>query len=502
MKENHFDIIIVGSGVGGLTTLRYITESDSFKKGNLKIGLLSKSALNITNTDWAQGGIAAVKSTQDNFDKHIDDTIIAGAFENDPYIVKKVIESGPSIMNDLIRWDIQLDKNENEFDLVKEGGHSEARIWHWKDQTGHALQTCLANDVNNHSNIQIVEDVCVLQCQKDNADVFHLQTISSENNNLSVFTSPILILATGGIGCLYEKTTNQSVSTCDGIAIAAQLGASIQDLSYVQFHPTGLYHEGQISFLISEALRGAGAELKNVNMESFMSKYDVRGSLAPRDIVSRSILKEMDLTNEAYVFLDTTLIPEEYFQNHFPNIIAHCKNVLHIDPIQAPIPVVPVQHYSCGGIKVDEHGETSISGLFAVGEVACTGLHGANRLASNSLLEAMAFGKFIAQKTCHSNRSSNQVSHQIIFDVLKLKNIQRSDVQHIMSKYAGVVRSNDGMKKGLEELQRIACDSTYCESLDKTVIENNNLLQTGILLLENAIQKTCNKGTHFNIDLA
>ncbi len=502
MKETHFDIIIVGSGVGGLSTLRYITESEIFKSKNVKIALISKSDLNITNTDWAQGGIAAVKSIQDNFEKHIEDTIIAGAHENDAYVVRKVIASGPSIMNDLIRWKIHLDKIDDEFDLVKEGGHSEARIWHWKDQTGHALQNCLLNDLNNQPEIKIFEHICIVQCQKDKEDVFHIQSISTKNEDLSEFTAPILILATGGIGCLYEKTTNQYISTCDGIAIANQLGATIQDFSYVQFHPTGLYHEGQVSFLISEALRGAGAELKNKYMESFMSGYDKRGSLAPRDVVSRAILAEMQKTSEPFVFLDTTLIPEDYFHTHFPFIIAHCKKKLNIDPSQNPIPVAPVQHYSCGGIKVDEHGETNIPGLFAVGEVACTGLHGANRLASNSLLEAVVFGKFISEKITKNYSYPTNKPKPFIFDAMKLKNLNRTKIQALMSKYASVVRSNEGMRMCLKELLEMQSSSTISESVNLEVVENNNLLQAAIILIKDAINKPSNKGTHYNVDLA
>lgn len=505
--SKHYDIIIVGSGVAGLSTLLYLTANEQYKNGALSIALIAKGALDQTNTDWAQGGIAAVKSLQDNFEKHIEDTMIAGGHVNDFNIVKKVINAAPALMQDLINWGIHLDKKiDGSFDLVKEGGHSEARIWHYQDTTGHALQETLIKKTKLVEKLVIKTNNSILKVEKDENDVFHLLNFDKIAKTTESLSCSQLVLATGGVGCLFEKTTNQSIATGDGIYFAHQLGAKIKNLSFIQFHPTGLYSDSPISFLISEALRGAGAILVNKKLEAFMQQYDPRGSLAPRDIVSRAIISEMNKLNSEFVYLDATKIDPAYLTTHFPNILKHCKDKFDIDLFKDLIPVVPTQHYSCGGIEVDEFGETSIDGLFAIGECANTGLHGANRLASNSLLEAIAFAKFATTRLLVKSNINKVPIFKKTMDLTKIKYLDRSMIQYIISKYAGVTRSNDGLKSGIEALCQIRANALSVEMNSKEEYsllswENEIILELGILLLEDAYSQPNNIGVHYNLDL-
>jgi L-aspartate oxidase len=330
--QQHHDIVIVGSGIGGLSTFLYLSESELFKHGKLSVCIIAKSTLSTTNTDWAQGGIAAVHAMGDDFEKHIEDTMVAGAHMNDKEIVRKVVEAAPGLMKDLIRWGTKFDTNQyGEFDLAREGGHSEARIWHAEDQTGHAIQTALMQQLSDSPNTNVLENTLLVDAIQDNNGLFHLHVFDFSKNAFSTITSSKLVLATGGTGMLYSKTTNQHIATGDGICIAQKLGATIENLSYIQFHPTGLFHDGNISFLITEALRGAGAVLRNQLGEAFMQHYDKRLELAPRDVVSRAILTEMRKTGDEFVFLDATHLSSELIDQHFPAIKSSCKALLNID---------------------------------------------------------------------------------------------------------------------------------------------------------------------------
>ena len=499
MIHSHHDIVIVGSGIGGLSTFLYLTESDAFKAGDLSLCLIAKSTLSTTNTDWAQGGIAAVHAIGDDYEKHIEDTMVAGAQVNDKQVVRKVVEAAPALLNDLIRWGTCFDKNAaNDYDLAKEGGHSEARIWHVEDQTGHAIQVAMLQNASVSDKANILENTLLVDVVKDVNGLFHLHLFDETNKYFFKITASKLVLATGGMGMLYAKTTNQHVATGDGIMIAQKLGASIENLSYVQFHPTGLFHEGNISFLLTEALRGAGAVLRNQQDEAFMHQYDERMDLAPRDIVSRAIITEMKKQGDACVWLDATLISTETIDHHFPAIKYHCKALLNIDITKEMIPVVPVQHYSCGGIKVDAFGETNVSGLFAIGEVASTGLHGANRLASNSLLEAIAFAKFATEKLLDKNpevQSAFPVHfNQECFD------IDRTQVQNLLSQHAGIIKNTKGLQQALTALQHIKSDAVAV-SFDPSHFASGVLLEVGILLIEDALRQDQNRGVFYNEDL-
>jgi L-aspartate oxidase len=495
-----FDIVIVGSGIGGLSTLLYLSATDQYKNGELSICLITKGAINETNTNWAQGGIAAVKGVNDNFEKHVNDTLIAGANLNNKFIVEKVIHAAPGIINDLMDWGTKFDKlNADSFDLAKEGGHSEARIWHKEDQTGKEIQNALVKSLKEDANICILENASVVNVNKLSGNRFSLTLFHQQNSTFDNLSCGKLVLATGGLGMLYTISTNQKIATGDGIYFANKLGAVIEDLSYIQFHPTGLYENGQIAYLITEALRGAGAKLRNEKGEAFMLKYDERLELAPRDIVSRSILKEIGFQKKPYVYLDATKIPVEVLNAHFPTIKKACFERLGIDISQSLIPVIPVQHYACGGIKVNEFGESTVPGLYAIGEVASTGLHGANRLASNSLLEAIAFAKFAVPKLINS--TNEIVSTLVENSIPTLKKINRVAVQNIMSTCAGIVKSDEGLTKGLQLLNELFENSVDSSDFNLADFETNVMLHVAILLIKDAQTKKSNKGVFYNIDI-
>lgn len=495
-----YDIVIVGTGIGGLSTLLYLTESSAFKNGLVSIAIIAKDALDCTNTNWAQGGIAAVHSIGDSFEKHIQDTLIAGSFSNNEVIVRKVIEAAPSLLEDLIRWGTIFDKHPTgDVDLAKEGGHSDARIWHFQDQTGYAIEQALLNKLKKYSNIDVFEFAQITQIESVQEDAFQLQLFQKNYNEFFDLACTKLVLATGGVGMLYKKTTNQTVSTGDGIYFAKQLGATIQDLSFIQFHPTGLVQNGNIAFLISEALRGAGAVLRNKFGDAFMQHYDERADLAPRDIVSRSILEEMSRTSSEFVFLDATAIDIDFLNVHFPAIKKHCWEKLGIDIKVDLIPIIPVQHYSCGGVLVNEFGETSIKNLFAIGELACTGLHGANRLASNSLLEAIAFAKF-AIPFLLDLPIINSVTEGLV-KIESSKDINLALIQQTMSQYAGVVKTNQGLQEALEILKKEKTTATIQKRFDLKMFQNEIILNVAQCLLEDAIAQKENKGVHYNKDL-
>ncbi|MCF8214418.1 MAG: L-aspartate oxidase [Chitinophagaceae bacterium] len=498
MIHSHHDIVIVGSGIAGLSTYLYLSETEAFKQREISVCLIAKSTLSTTNTDWAQGGIAAVHAIGDDFEKHIEDTMVAGVYLNDIGIVRKVVEAGPALLNDLIRWGTCFDKNAaNDYDLAKEGGHSEARIWHAEDQTGHAIQSALMQHLSDSTNAKVLENILLVDAIKDSNGQFHLHLFNESENCFFEITTSKLVLATGGTGMLYSKTTNQHVATGDGIFIAEKLGASIENLSYIQFHPTGLFHDGNISFLVSEALRGAGAVLRNQQGEAFMDQYDERLDLAPRDIVSRAIHAEMRKHGDACVFLDTTHLSPAMMEQHFPAIKAQCKTLLNIDITKEIIPVVPVQHYSCGGIKVDAFGETRVPGLYAIGEVASTGLHGANRLASNSLLEAIAFAKFATEKLL--DLPGAQQSVPVSFKK-ECYGIDRNQVQHLLSEHAGIIKNTRGLKTALSTLQDLKSNAPVVgfNPYDHT---SGVLLEVAIMLIADALKQEKNRGVFYNEDL-
>ena len=510
-----YQVVIIGTGVAGLATAIYLAEAAATNNQPISILLVSKAGFSDTNTSWAQGGIAAVASNEDSFEAHILDTLDAGAGKNDLQIVRKVIEAAPEAMHDLIRWGIDLDKKiDGSYDLVKEGGHQFSRIWHKADMTGNALQATLMHRASQFTSIDCIENIAVLQIEKDNQGLFHIQAIHqheadksytnlTDENSIQIQCKQ-LVLATGGLGMVYAKTTNQSIATGDGIVFANQLGATIKDLSLIQFHPTGLYESNQSgTYLISEALRGAGAILRNEQGVDFMPQYDPRASLAPRDIVSRAIMSEIKKSTIEHVFLDATILSTTTIQQHFPNIQLACSQKLGIDISKQWIPVIPVEHYACGGIQVEAFGEAvGVDALYAIGETASTGLHGANRLASNSLIEGIVFAKWAAAKMIKAmEQKDSLLPIRFDFKPILIKKIDRSLVQNCVSNYAGIEKTTTGLMTGLNELTLVYQTASVLSQWTIQDWENNVLCQVGISIFKDALAQTENKGVFFNLDL-
>jgi L-aspartate oxidase len=514
-NSTSYDVVIIGTGVAGLATAIYLAEAAATNNQPISILLASKAGASDTNTSWAQGGIAAVASKEDSFEAHILDTLDAGAGQNDVHIVRKVIEAAPEAMQDLIRWGIDLDKKEDgTYDLVKEGGHQFSRIWHKADMTGNTLQATLMHRVNQFPCIVCKENLAIVQIEKDHQGVFQIRAIrnNEENSSYSNLTAENsiqmdckqLVLATGGLGMVYAKTTNQSIATGDGIFFANHLGANMKDLSFIQFHPTGLYESNQSStYLITEALRGAGAILRNEKGIDFMPEYDTRASLAPRDIVSRAIMSEIKKSTIQHVFLDATGLSASTIQQHFPNIQMACAQKLGIDIHQQWIPVIPVEHYACGGIQVDAFGKAlGVDALYAIGEAASTGLHGANRLASNSLIEGIVFAKWGAAKMIEALKEEDALPNlNYNFKPIAIKKIDRAFVQHTVSNFAGIEKTTAGLHAGLNELTQVYQQANALSHWTIEDWENNVLCQVGMMLFKDAIAQTQNKGVFFNLDL-
>ena len=521
MQSKHFDTIVIGSGVAGLSFLHYYKKAQeaigSSKTGanpnkKLSIALFAKSDVSNTNTSWAQGGIAAVDTSSmlnaDSFEAHISDTMIAGGHTNNEFIVRKVVEQGPSLMQELQKMGMPFDSNSHEqIDLAQEGGHSQARIWHVKDYTGKALQQTLQDNSVDEPSVYLQEHVFVLGIKKVSDHLFEVDTYHLKSKAFITYTTHFVVLATGGVGQLYAQTTNTDVATGDGIYLAHSLGARIQDLSFIQFHPTGLYSKSASVYLITEALRGAGALLRNHAGENFMPRYDKRGSLAPRDIVSRAIITEMQKENAQHLYLDATGIDPVILDSHFPSIKTVVKELAGIDIATDYIPIVPTQHYSCGGIEVNEFGESTVAQLYAIGECARTGLHGANRLASNSLLEGLAFAKFAAdqivsalnQASFSDPQKQYQADTQNKYAVLK---INRIAIQNIVSKYAGVVKTTEGLLEGRLVIEDLIKNAPVLDLFNIEDYETTCMATTALLLFDNAIMQTKNVGVYYNASIA
>lgn len=500
-----YTITIIGTGIAGLSNAIYLAETAKQKNISISILVIAKEALNCTNTNWAQGGIAAVGAKEDNFEQHIQDTLNAGVLENDPHIVQKVVHAAPGAINDLMRWGVNFDKQEDgQIDLAKEGGHQFNRIYHHTDATGLEVQSSLLQKAKTYTSIELIENAMVCQLSNPVEGTFYMECLMHEKS-IEQFHTQFLVIATGGLGVVYGKTTNQHIATGDGIGLSLDLNIPLRDISYIQFHPTGLYDDkSDTTFLITEALRGAGAILRNNKGEDFTKNIDVRGSLAPRDIISRAIEIELKKTGERHVYLDATLLSKELIEGHFPNIQQKCKERLGIDLQRQWIPVTPVEHYACGGIKVDEYGQVEgMQNLFAIGEVASTGLHGANRLASNSLLEGQVFAKFAAEVIASRLHSIEHkpIIKPYLFKKLVLKNLSRHFLQNTMLEFAGIEKSTEGLNNGLKLLDMQVANARLVDTYDRSTIETNWMYSIGIEIFKDALSKTKNVGVFYNIDL-
>jgi L-aspartate oxidase len=512
-----FDFLVIGSGLAGMS---FALKAAPYGK----VALLCKTTLDESNTSYAQGGIATVMYAPDNFEKHIEDTLIAGDGHCDLKAVTKVIEEAPNQIQELIRWNVDFDKNEDGlFDLHREGGHSEHRILHHKDNTGYEIQQSLVRKVQSTENIEIFENHFAIELltQHHMGDVVTQHTpdvecygayvLNKQTNHIHTFLSKITLLATGGIGSVYATTTNPAIATGDGIAMVHRARGVIQDMEFVQFHPTALYHPGERpTFLITEAIRGYGAVLRCKDGREFMQKYDERGSLAPRDIVARAIDNEMKIRGHEFVYLDVTHKNAEETKEHFPNIYKKCME-LGIDITKDMIPVSPTQHYLCGGVVVDLNAQTSINNLYAAGECSCTGLHGANRLASNSLLEAIVYAD-LAVKDAVPKLDKILFNNQIPRwndegtsspEELVLITQSFREVEQIMSTYVGIVRSNLRLKRAMNRLEILYRETE--DLFDRSVVsceicELRNVISVAYLIIKHALRRKESRGLHFTVD--
>lgn len=511
------DFLVLGSGMAGLT---FALKASKYGK----VAVVTKAKLADTNTNYAQGGIAAVLSEPDNYEKHIHDTIIAGDGCCDEEVVKIVVKEAPDRIKELIDMRVPFDKKtDGAYDLAREGGHSEHRILHYKDKTGEAIQNTLVKRIKEDPNIDIYEQHFAIELltqhhlgeivKRNYPDIkcFGAYVADLVNQKVVAFLSKVTIVATGGIGNVYLTTTNPEIASGDGIAMVYRAKGTIENMEFVQFHPTSLYDpNSRPSFLITEALRGFGALLKNMQGEKFMNRYDSRGSLAPRDIVARAIDNEMKIWGDDHVWLDCTHIAPGKLKDHFPNVYEHCI-AKGIDITKDMIPVVPVQHYSCGGIKVDIHGRCNIDRLYAIGEASSTGLHGANRLASNSLIEAAVFAHRAAM---HSSQRINELDFEekipewdykgtTHLEEMVLITQSIKEVQMIMSNYVGIVRSNLRLGRAMVRLEILyhETESLYKRSLiSKKICELRNIITVGYIIIKHALARKESIGLHYSID--
>ncbi len=511
------DFLVIGSGSAGLIFALKVAPYG-------KVLVLSKDKMDYTATSFAQGGVAAVMYSPDNYAKHIEDTLKAGGGINDKEIVRITISEAADRVKELIQWGTQFDKESSgKYALAREGGHSEYRILHHQDNTGFEIQRALSEKARKHPNIEILEEYFAVdlitqhhlneEVNRRRKDIacYGAYAMNMKTNQVETLLAKITLVATGGMGNIYQTTTNPVVATGDGLAMAYRAKAHLENLEFVQFHPTSLYNPGEKpSFLITEALRGAGAVLKTKKGEAFMKKYHELGSLAPRDIVARAIDNEMKLSGDEYVYLDARAISKHEILHHFPTIYAKCLSI-GIDITKEMIPVVPAAHYSCGGIKTDAWARTTIRHLYASGEVACTGLHGANRLASNSLPEAAVFSHRGAMKAVEEIKNIDfqenvpdwDAHGRVLNEEMILITQSKKELQSIMSNYVGIVRSNLRLKRALDRLEILykETEDLYEKSIiSKEICELRNMINVAYLVIKMAMNRKESIGLHYSID--
>lgn len=514
-----YDCLVIGSGIGGMSFALKAA------RGGAKVAVICKTAPDEANTFFAQGGVVSVTNLKvDNFEKHIHDTMVAGDWLSDPEAVEKVVKNAPSQIKELIGWGVDFDKKDDgEFDLHREGGHSEFRILHHADNTGAEIQTSLVETVKKTPGIDLFEDRFAVEIitqhhlgkivtrRTPDITCYGAYVLNEATEQVDTFLAKVTIMATGGVGAVYTTTTNPLISTGDGIAMVYRAKGTVADMEFIQFHPTALYHPGdRPSFLITEAMRGYGAVLKNLDGSEFMQKYDERLSLAPRDIVARAIDSEMKLNGTDHVYLDVTHKDPEETKRHFPNIYEKCLS-LGIDITKDMIPVAPAAHYLCGGIKVNLDGESSINRLYAVGECSCTGLHGGNRLASNSLIEAVVYADAAARHVLeHIDEydwrddvpqwNDEGTVHP---EEMVLITQSEKEVNQIMGYYVGIVRSDLRLKRAWNRLDILYQET---EKLFKTskpsrkLCELRNIINVAYLIMRQAMERKESRGLHFTVD--
>ena len=513
-----YDYLVIGAGIAGMSFALKVA-------GKGKVALICKTTLEEANTALAQGGVASVTNLKvDNFEKHIEDTMIAGDWLSDREAVSKVVREAPEQIQQLLKWGVEFDRKEDgSFDLHREGGHSEFRILHHADNTGFEIQRGLIEAVRANDKIDVFENHFAIEIitqhhlgkivtrRTPDITCYGAYVLDTNTGNVDKFLSKVTLMATGGAGAVYTTTTNPLVATGDGIAMVYRAKGTVKDMEFIQFHPTALYHPGdRPSFLITEAMRGYGAVLRNLRGEEFMHKYDPRLSLAPRDIVARAIDSEMKLHGDDHVYLDVTHKDAEETRKHFPNIYAKCLS-LGIDITKDYIPVAPAAHYLCGGIKVDINGESSIKRLYAVGECSCTGLHGGNRLASNSLIEAVVYADAAAKhaSACAPgyelredvpdwNDDGTRHPEEMVLITQSIK-----EVGQIMSAYVGIVRSNLRLDRAWNRLDILYEETERlfkCSKASREICELRNIINVGYLIMRQAKERKESRGLHYTLD--
>lgn len=516
------DVLIIGSGIAGLFAAIKISEFAD-------VVIVTKKDKAESNTNYAQGGIASVIDQSDSFEKHINDTLIAGAGLCSLEAVSLMVKEGPDRINELIKLGTNFTSEKGKLDLVREGGHSMPRIVHAKDLTGKEIERALISMVNMKENVRVMENALAIDLITEHnipakrksplqmRNCFGAYVLDADKNQVVTIASKFTILATGGLGQVYQHTTNPSIATGDGFAMAFRAGALISNLEFVQFHPTSFYSTernnsgGKTSFLISEAVRGFGGILRTKFGEAFMSKYDKRRELAPRDIVARAIDSEIKKSGNDSVYLDVTHKSKEEIIQHFPNIYQTCLEK-GIDISREPIPVVPAAHYACGGVFVDDYSKSTINGLFACGEVSMTGVHGANRLASNSLLEAVVYANRASQKIKELIKYSQDVisdipdwddSGTLSNDELVLITHSLKECKQTMWDYVGIVRSNNRLERAKRRIENLAEEIENLYKRTKVfndIIELRNIISCANLIIQSAILRKESRGLHYNID--
>ena len=511
------DFLVIGTGIAGLSfALKAAAHG--------RVCVITKTVLDDCNTNYAQGGIATVMYEPDNFEKHVRDTMVAGAGYCNEEVVRMVVSEAPARIKELIDMGVDFDKMaDGRLDMAMEGGHSEHRILHHKDSTGAEIEKVLIERVRENKNIEIFENHFAIDLltqhnlgeyvTREWKDIrcYGAYVADLNSNKVKTVLSRVTVMATGGCGNIYLTTTNPEVATGDGLAMVHRANGVIENMEFIQFHPTSLYNPNvRPSFLITEALRGFGGELRNSEGEKFMARYHVRGSLAPRDVVARAIDNEMKIRGDDFVYLDCTHLNAEDLKSHFPHIYEKCLEE-NIDITRQMIPVVPAAHYSCGGVRVDKDGRSSIDRLYAIGEVSSTGLHGANRLASNSLIEAAVYAHRAAEDACKRVGDLSFEENIPLWNYHGTTNLEEmvlvtqnyKEMQMIMSNYVGIVRSDLRLaraKTRLEIIYRETEDLYKKSTISRKLIELRNLIAAGYLVIKMAKNRKESLGLHYSID--